>query len=410
MDKEMAAEVFDTSMKNTKGFKMETPEGNEVEGYICKNRKFNMGSLIINKVNGIETGQYVQGMPKIGYLDRYTPLIENPKVFRKADGSNMVMYPLIVDGECIEVLFKTRNTPRVDKKLMKRTLLAVNDAHYKAVERERKSFTYEVYGYENPHEVNYKFLDIPIKMDLLAVLEQGKSLPVSKMYDIANKYGIEVVGQDLVIAEPDITGGTYDAHISASCENLYGDFLPKEMLSAPTIEDLYQDMQTFYEKINMAYQESEKIGGIIAEGSVWHFGYPENFMLKNKATSVREGHIKQACGIPHHDIRKAMLKAEDDGVNLEDLEATYTYIIGELSEEYPPLMIMEKKTRDKISAIVVRYTRKVELDASLESMAQAVIDKVGKEADPADKMREFSNMFPDYKRLSSKMYQAFTQM
>ena len=110
MDKVKAGEYFDVSGKNVQHFSMVSPEGRDIKGWICKSRGSNMGSMIIESVDEIETLQFIRGMPKIQYLDeRETPLI--PNVLNKEDGTNIVHYPLIVNGECVETLFKTRLMP-----------------------------------------------------------------------------------------------------------------------------------------------------------------------------------------------------------------------------------------------------------------------------------------------------------
>ena len=84
--KEKASEMFGVSGKNIQHFKMETPDKNLVEGWICKSHGSNMGSLIIDTVNNQESWQFVRGMPKIQYLDeRNTP--EVPHVLQKEDGT-----------------------------------------------------------------------------------------------------------------------------------------------------------------------------------------------------------------------------------------------------------------------------------------------------------------------------------
>lgn len=405
----MAAEIFDTSEKNTKAFTLETPGGNVVKGFICKNRKFNMGSLIIDTVNDIETGQYVQGMPKISYMDRNTPFIKNPAAFRKADGSNMLLFPLIVKGEVIEVLEKTRGTPTVDKKLKQLNAEIIEDKWISAVEEEKKSFAFELYGAMNPHEINYQFLGKELEMDLIAVLEQGRSLPVYEMNEIAKKFNIPLMDLDFIFNDT-------TAIVSRSLEALVGPYLPEEhLIRACSFEELYQEMAVFYEKINMNYQTQEKAGGIIVEGSVWHLRMSENenYMMKNKAISVREGHIKQACGIPALVIRKAILKSKDDGMDIEDKEIwnkVFDYVKEELGEEFPEQMIDDKRTKDKFKSEITKMTRKMEVTGNLQEMADKVHEEVGVDADTSDKMRCFAELYPDMKRMSGKMYQTFSQV
>lgn len=402
MEKEKAAELFDVSGKNIQHFKTDTREGNKIEGWICKSHGSNMGSMIIESVNGIETLQFVRGMPKIHYLDENTDL-STPTILNKEDGTNVLMYPLMLNGDCLEVCFKTRLMPSLQNKFMKRVNLAITDDYYGMVENNLLSFAFELYGYENSHEVKYRDLEIPIRLDLLTSFDQGKSLPVNVTEEIAAKYNVPLVIRCL---EKMRIGNIV---FNKDFLNRYGEYMPEEFKRFNTLPELYQSLETFFEKINMNYQEKHQ-GGIIVEGSVWHYGDEENHMLKNKALSVREGHIKQACGIPTTEIKKAVLKAEENDVDITNDLSVITFVRAELLEENPLEMVMDVRTDNKIMSFVRKYTRKVEITETLREMANKVLEEVGNEVSPADKMRAFSQMFPDKKNLSGKMYQTFVRM
>lgn len=299
MEKAKACELFDTSGKNVNHFKVTTYGGHDIEGWICKSRGTKMGSLIIETVDGKETLQYVQGMPKIKYYDSRDKIGYN---------INTAFQHFWIDNE----------------------------------------------------------------------------------------------------------GEEYGVTPSMAFNEWYGSYFDMNKIDDtyfPNIYELYKSLESIYERINMAYQKDHP--GIIIEGSVWHYGDTENHLIKNKALSVREGHIKQACGIPHHDIRKAIIKT-DESYDGELREATTPYIINnvndELLEEYESSMVYDKKTEDKIKAVLGKYLRKVEVTEELSSIVSQLREECGADADPSDMMRYYSQLPVYNKNLVGKVYQTIVSM
>ena len=414
MEKEKASELFGVSSKNVNKFTETTPEGNDLTGFICKSRGSNMGAMIIDTVNGHETHQFVRGMPKLHYLTDRDTIDSNPYVLSKLDGTNIVAYPLMVnpDQGTKEVLFKTRLMPHAKDGWMQKINQVFTDKMWKAVMDKQHSFSYELYGVHNRHEAQYQHLDIPeLNMDLLCVLEQGKSLPFPEVIQLANKYKIKTVMQAAMISD---MGTEIMALFNPQYQRIYEDYFPidDDVIVQPTMVDMYHAMENFFEKMNMKFQDIHK-GGIITEGSVWHYGEEENHMIKCKAMSVREGHIKQACGIPHHDIKKAIVKADE---NLEEDLATIKqdtlmdFIKDELLEEYSKEMVEDERVKQKAMSILGKYLRKVEIDEEMEQIIARIHNEIGEEATPADKMRVFAELYPNMRNKSSKVYQALVQM
>ena len=121
--KQKASELLDTTGKNINHFTTTTNEGREIKGWICKSRGHKMGSLIIETVDDVETLQYVQGMPKIKYYDQREIIPGTiPHIFEKYDGTNIVAFPLIVDGIVEEVIFKSRGLPQAEGPYLSKTL------------------------------------------------------------------------------------------------------------------------------------------------------------------------------------------------------------------------------------------------------------------------------------------------
>lgn len=105
--------------KYKRDFDVNTPNGNNIKGTIITKRNRFLGSLKITEVNGEKVSQYVQGFPKIHYLDKYHEIYPNDVYgFEKLDGSCIGAYPLFnKQGELIEVIYKSRGLPVCDKNL-----------------------------------------------------------------------------------------------------------------------------------------------------------------------------------------------------------------------------------------------------------------------------------------------------
>jgi hypothetical protein len=412
IEKTKAAEMFGVNGKNIQHFKMETPDKNLVEGWICKSRGSNMGSLIIDTVNNQESWQFVRGMPKIQYLDeRNTP--ETPHVLQKEDGTNIVMFPLLQNESCIEVLFKTRLMPECNDNWMNKIEQVIQPQHYSIVEQEGLSFAYELYGVLNKHETQYQYQDIPdLNLTLLCALNQGMALPYYNMVDLSVKYRIKRVLDVFNIFHHD----GLEASITPEYYRRFKEYLPDPNipLKGDNLFELYHEMESFFEKVNMNFQDQHQ-GGIITEGAVWHYGADETHLAKCKAMSVREGHIKAACGIPHHDIKKAVMKGEENFPDFEDAYRTnrstvLNFIYDELSEEYSETMIKDVKSEQKVLSVLGKHFQKVKIDSELKNIVEKVNAEIGEEAAPADKMRCFAEMYPELRKMSGKVYQAIVAM
>lgn len=417
--KEKASEMFGVPRKEVHHFTIQTPEKNEVKGWICKAHNSRLGSMIIDSVNGNDSLQFVRGMPKVHYLSQ-SNVLELPNVLNKEDGSNIVMFPLMLEGECIEVLFKARLMADLSGKWMKKLDMenlikeVIKPQHFSIVEKRKLSFAYEVYGVRNKHEVQYQFLNVPdINFTLLCAFDQGKTLPYKLTHELANNFQIESVIPVFNVSylEPYYKAMTNDFFL-----NRYWDYIEDKfiVLENESLEGLYSNMEQFFEEINMNFQDNGR-KGIITEGSVWHYGNDETHLLKCKALSVKEGHILAACGIPKEFIEKAVMKGEE---NFQDFEDSYRtdrsvvlrFIEDELLEEYSEQMVKDAKSEQKILSVLGKHFAKIKIDNELKAIVEKVNEEIGEEAAPADKMRCFAEMYPELRKMSGKVYQAMVAM
>lgn len=176
---EEAAELLDVEISVLSAYEATDPyNDNLVEGYICRQSDHRYGALLIYKVNDVTTKpQIVYATPKLHYPFGRTDDGEDevrtyhfPKkvarllVFTKYDGTNVNAYSYAdANGECY-VTYKTRLTPFLgeskfgnfrklwDELLADEELRTLTDL----VRNGGYTFSFEMYGYRNPHLLIYK--------------------------------------------------------------------------------------------------------------------------------------------------------------------------------------------------------------------------------------------------------------
>lgn len=412
--REQAWNLFgNEELENIHPFKLETQEGNKVEGYICKSKRgYFKGPLLIVEVNGDEVLQYVQSMPKLNSLNRYTPHL-GQKIYGllKADGTNITIFPLLdKDGECIEALPKTRNMPDLNKGFKGRYNESVTEEMINAVFEEKYSFSYEIYGQGiKKHNINYNALGISLSMDLLTILDKGKSLPFERTRRIAKKHSLPMIMEGYRLEtvfskeEPPYSIATPTEEFL----DLYSPYIKQEaVFEDGDFEAIFPRLKKFFDLMNL---EATRLGhGTIIEGLVWHWGSIENYMIKNKAYGVEEG-TKVATGISGNEVRMALLKAEEN-IGLDDRVTAIDYALEELKEDNPKEIVETEEVRKKIMSAYRRMTREMNVTDELKEFAKAVIAEVGEDATDGEKMQAFARMFPDKKKLSGKVFQVFAKM
>jgi hypothetical protein len=136
-------------------------------------------------------------------------------------------------------------------------------------------------------------------------------------------------------------------------------------------------------------------------------------MVKCKATSVREDHIRQACGIPEAPIRKALFKAEENlnsDLTQVSKDELIQFVRDELSEEFDKEMVNDIKVKQKTLSVLGKHIRKVVMMEELEQIVERIHNEVGEDVSTADKMRCFAELYPNRKKFSGKVYQALNKI
>jgi hypothetical protein len=315
-----------------------------------------------------------------------------------------------MNGEVLEVLAKSRGMPICASNLYDLTLEKMTENHLKLVENERLSATFELYGSKNPNDIPYHRFGVDLEMDLLNILDQGMSFPCEFSFELAKQYGIPHDFEHFNVIDG---GNVFKLKPTDEFIEKFGEYTDIGTFYADDYLEIYNRLEVVYEEINNNWRTQNKLGHtkeIIMEGSVWHMdNNGTNVMVKNNATSVREGHIAQACGIPHHAISKALFKAKDEmNIYDEDKLVVIAFVKEELSEEFEKDMIEDIKTEQKILSLLKKRQQKLIIDGQLQEIRDNVHDHVGEDANPTDKMRKFAELYPDLTKMSKKVYQAFT--
>jgi len=396
-----ASEFAGVSEKNLQRFEIKTPLKHDVRGWIVKKRGSKMGSLLIDYFDGKETLQFIQGMPKLHYYDS-GEVRGNIRLFDKADGTNIVFCPLIKDGEVVEVTTKTRLMPITKKSwsdLAKRS--EIYDKYVQACKETKFSLATEMYGFINPHAVDYSSINLSFRLDFLTVLDMGKALLTTEADKISKKFGLNRIEEFARVEK-----GKY--LITPEYKKKYGKFIiPLEIYEPHKFNKLNEYLENYFEDMNKNYMEITKRAGIITEGVVSHVDIPqkgESFMLKVKASSVKERHIKASGGIPKVLVAKALEKADENLDSIEDKEVVIKFIYEELGEEYPIEAVERSEVR-----IENMYNNFLANKLIAENL-QSVIDDLNEVGgDVSDKMKYFSEKYPELKPKSSLIYQLITK-
>lgn len=423
IEKETAKEYFNSN--DIKRFSTVTPEGNNISGWICRSHNEFLGSLLIDTVNDVETTQFVRATPKFGYFDaRYNDLQGVTHIVEKLDGTNILAFPLYnKNGECIEVCHKTR-TPRFGTGMMEKTFKDLLDkvwtlTHEKLIRDFGFSMSFELYGLENNHGVNYNKVaaldDGDINLALLMVLNEDGMLPYAYVKHIGEHYNIKYAKEMFDIV-PSNNGCFIEP--TNDFKYKYHEFMDLELLECvkalkdlPSAMDLLQD--NILERINESFNAS-KFEGIAVEGVVWYtndlISNRNNAVYKNKAKSVREGHMKAGTGIASLEVRKAVDKANEN-MNIVDepLEEVIQFIREELYEENDKEIVDNKKVTQQIMSAIGRKKAQIKypgVKPEFKDIATDIVNELGTGMLTSDYMRKFGTEYPHLKKHSKEVYAA----
>lgn len=384
--------------KYKREFDVNTYKGNNIKGIIITKRNRFLGSLKITEVNGEKVNQYVQGFPKIHYLDRYHEIYPSEVYgFEKLDGSCIGAYPLFnKSGELIEVVYKSRGLPVCDKNL--NSMLQLCDLlkiekFFKRLNNDKVLF-FELYGIKNLHEIRY--YDTYIDMVLIGMYDgkdfvEGETLKnIGYLNDFRLSNLLFKIDNGTLTLERDF------------------DFRFKNYYSSGArcfkVEDIEDGIEKIKEILNEVNENYQKINNrIITEGVVLN-GHNHNFKqvyLKVKPRFIEEKHK----GIPKSEIKKEIYKIYDEydvkKLYVNNPNTIYEMIINGLSEEYSVDTINDNITL--IEKTFVQVARSKEVPNSIQNIAQELVNTYPKKS-ITDLMRTFAKEYPFYKSEANLLY------
>lgn len=397
--------------KHIRKFQEKTPQGNIIEGYICKKPNRYLGSLFITKLNGEAHNQFIQSMPKIEYFndDRDISLMLEDSftfhevcAYEKLDGSCLIVYPLLdANDNLLEIVPKTRGRAVADKHFLDLYNKCDKSSIYEYYRENKGILFFEMYGILNQHEI----LHYQTGIDLALIGCYTTRFYKSKALKNLCKYGFKqsdkifewIHGYNNVI---DITTEKYHwwfNHVGISHEDRI----------APTPRDAVSLMVDFLEYLNKSFNEQN--GRIATEGVVINCtdskGNQKYIKVKPRDIEVKHRSEK---GIPRSSIVKEVLKYFDDyGSEVDELYQNdknhhTEYLHRMLSEDYDEVFI--QKSAKKIENVFMQVWDAKQVPVSIHNICDDLIEKYG-DMGITHCMRMFAQEYPYKKRQSSTIYQ-----
>jgi hypothetical protein len=299
-----------------------SPQGRQVTAWMSVERDHRLGALLIEGVDGEETGQFVYGIPKIHYPYRRDKEIDLESVSpddivlptgydrvllrQKVDGTNVTFFSLLDrEGNVLEVVPKTRQAVLNKPSQMHSVYDLLPDIHLMypgilpAARETKLSLSFEVYGYRNPHTLVY---DFPLQVSFIVAIDaQGKLLPCNQLSAIAQRYNLHT---------PEIV------------------FETKE-----------PDARAEWVRFRLELDAKNEPDHLVDEGVVFTFCYPDTLQLvKCKAKTLEEAHMSvmaaEQAEIPRDILFKAICRVYDDGFAESEWDEVWTQLRAELMEDY----------------------------------------------------------------------------
>lgn len=373
-------DYYDEHPKEWLKFKRTTPEGNSIVGYMCLKRNRFYGSLIILKVNDEDCKQVIHGMPKLHYFNGHNPLICSPSdsivIHEKLDGSNLLLYPLKdANGELLEVVPKSRNTPVAHKSLIKLwEKIPKKNAIEEYIKETEVILIFELFGYENPHEIKYN-----------ASIDIGLLRGYNKCNKPLDSKQIDKIKLKLKIIRP---------------------LLLRETLS---MKGSFKSYYGFLIKLINSYEAWDMEGWVLS-GTSPEYTFRQ---LKIKKKEYYEKHKYQG-GVPTPIIRKEVYKLFDNNyIDCEDLKEHLDGYIDEvmvnLKEEIDEKYVEQASTRKNIKNTIIREVGKRSVNKDFKTLLEELYEN-NKDLELSDLMKKFAEEYPFLKNKSRKAYNVLNRL
>lgn len=411
MEIKKVCEYFgDCHQKYVRGFQEKTPDGNNIMGYICIKPNRYLGSLLITKINGEDTEQFVQSMPKIGYFedennidvssnDFYT--YHEAKAYEKLDGSCLILYPLLSnDGYIMEIVPKTRGKAVADKHFIDLFKKVDRSAIWEYYKTNKGILFFELYGILNQHDIIH--YQTGIDMCLIGCYT-NRFYRSKALKSMCGKYGFK---QPELMFEIKHGYKTIEIEITTQKYKYYFSDVPREDRIQNTMNEAIAKIQFFLEYLNKTYVDM--YGRIVTEGVVINCtdANGEQKYIKVKPRDIELKHRAEG-GIPRSSITKEVLKYFDDyGSEVDEIyrqnpDHHTEYIHRMLSEDYPPEYI--KNSKKKIEKVFMQIWDSKQVPVSIHNICSELINDYGEQG-IQHCMRMFAQKYPSKKKQSRLVY------
>lgn len=398
-----------------KSVRFKTDKGYLIEGRIQNTWDEHLGKLTTETVDGTPMELVSYAMPKLKYYEEvFSYDWEDLGIHVKEDGTCIILSPIVVDNEVIDVLLRTRRVPFLSKRfksLIDKLDVDLTDAYHFVYDT---GFTlmFELYGKMNKHEIEYD-------EDLELVLINGRShkgnlLKNSQIDQISNAIGIRRADKAFIW---ELGEHGYYYTVSPMFLERYHEyfFVNHELKNKFSQWNFVLNPLTCYNEISELLEELNKTAGkIVIEGVVFTIKLKDDGnQLKCKPKTVREGHSHPE-GVPAVIIRKAIHKYYDEysPIMLENFtqqpDLIYEFINNELSEEYNKEIIHREGTYKRTHRLLTKFIDEKYLfryPKQLESVVDRFLEETPSNLSIPDYMREFAVKHPEYKNKSNLVFE-----
>ena len=386
-----------------------TPQQHEVTALICRKHNRYLGSLLILEVDDKPTEQFIQGMPKIHYLDNYHMIKCDVEygmmnVYEKLDGTNICLYGLKNHkNELVEVVPKSRNMGMLDAEFYKLYKQTDTKIFTDYIKNNPDSIIYlELYGMGNLHMIKHldTYLDVKllglydgenfVKDNDIFLAQHRRPSILFNIHDISQndkeyKYYVRCSGLNIQYK-------SYSSRVGQKCHNM------NECVSY--IKESLNELNEEYEKANHRLA----VEGVVIDGVSIH---DDAFtFIKVKPESIELAH-KSENGIPRQYIMKEIMKYLDEHRSSaknnweSNPEEVMEYINSNLSESFKQPFI--DKSQNKIKRLFESKIIPQPIDEDIKRIGDSLIQEYPDKS-ITDLMRIFGQNYPNYKKSGGKLY------
>ncbi len=408
---EVCSYFGDCKPKHIRKFQEKTPNGNCIEGYICKKPNRYLGSLLITKTNGESYNQFIQSMPKIEYFNDNRDIDSSYSggevcAYEKLDGSCLIVYPLVDEHDnLIEIVPKTRGRAVADSNFLslydrcdKTPIYEYYMYSRRYGKPNRGVLFFEMYGILNQHDIIHYETGIDLVLIGCYTTKFFKSKALKNLCVYGFKQPDKIFEWDGKYI--DITTEKYQwwfSHVGITWDDKKA-LLPQDAVNL---------MEGFLDYLNAKFNEQNN--RLATEGVVINCtdANGNQKYIKVKPRDIRNKHQSEK-GVPRRDIIKEVYKYFDEyGSQVEEIyrkdPSHHTqYIWDMLSEEYDIMFI--DKSHKKIERIFMQVWDAKQVPESIHKICDDLIDEYGEQG-ITHCMRMFAQKYPMKKNQARTVYQ-----